>query len=257
MKNINTLSIYFIILIALFTSCKKVKIPVISTKVAIEITNYSAISGGIIDDEKIGVVIEKGICWSTKSNPTINDSRSIETSGGLDFASSLTKLNPQTTYYYRAYATNEAGTGYGEEYSLKTGSIIEFTFNSEVFQVYPVDNSKSIEWGPLNNETLAIHDNSGQQNTQLITASSANSAAKICKDLKYMDKSDWFLPARSELNKLFEIKSQFPVGNFEDFYWSSTELNLNQAYSQNFISGEITANMKNEKINIRCLRKKN
>jgi len=256
MKKLHTISFCVIIAITTFTSCKKTKIPVISTKTAVEITNYSAISGGIINDDKIGIVLEKGICWSTKPNPTINDARSIEQSGGLEFTSSLMKLNPQTTYFYRAYATNEAGTGYGEEYSIKTGSIIEFTLNSVTFQVYPIDNAKAIEWGAMNNGTLANSDNSGQQNTQLIIASSSNSAAKICKDLNYMDKADWFMPARSELNKIFEIKTQFSAGNLENNYWSSTELNPNQAYSQDFISGEITASTKSAKINLRCIRKK-
>lgn len=257
MKKLRFLSFTLTILILTITSCKKVKIPEISTKTATEVTNYSALSGGIITDNKVGVIIEKGVCWSKKSNPTINDSRSVEQGGNLDFSTNLTKLEPLTTYYYRAYATNEAGTGYGEEFTIKTSAILEFTFNSVVYQIYPVDNLILTDWGAFNIETGAISDFSGLQNTDLITSASTNSAAKICKELTYMSKTDWHLPARSELNKIFEMKSQFANGNLGSNYWSSTELNANQAFSQSFVSGEISASSKSEKHNIRCIRKKN
>jgi uncharacterized protein (TIGR02145 family) len=48
---------------------------------------------------------------------------STKTSNGLgtgSFTSSFTGLVPNTTYYVRAYATNSAGTGYGNEVSFTT-----------------------------------------------------------------------------------------------------------------------------------------
>ncbi|MBR7167459.1 MAG: hypothetical protein IKD33_01460, partial [Bacteroidales bacterium] len=36
------------------------------------------------------------------------------------FTSALSGLTDSTTYYFRAYATNEKGTGYGQEYSFRT-----------------------------------------------------------------------------------------------------------------------------------------
>ena len=36
----------------------------------------------------------------------------------------MTGLNAGTTYYYRAYATNEAGTAYGDEYSFTTNEAL-------------------------------------------------------------------------------------------------------------------------------------
>ncbi|MEX0595599.1 MAG: hypothetical protein WD512_03790, partial [Candidatus Paceibacterota bacterium] len=36
------------------------------------------------------------------------------------YYSSLSGMNPNTTYYVRAYATNQVGTGYGNEISFKT-----------------------------------------------------------------------------------------------------------------------------------------
>ena len=40
--------------------------------------------------------------------------------GGGSYSSQITGLNPQTTYYLRAYATNSTGTSYGPEISFTT-----------------------------------------------------------------------------------------------------------------------------------------
>ena len=61
----------------------------------------------------------RGVCWSTSQNPTVNDYKtSVVTVPGTFY--SLTNLTPNTTYYVRAYATNSAGTGYGDEVRFTT-----------------------------------------------------------------------------------------------------------------------------------------
>ena len=59
-------------------------------------------------------------CWSTNPTPTIADSKTEEGSGLGGFASSLTGLTEDTTYNVRSYATNEAGTTYGEQVAFTT-----------------------------------------------------------------------------------------------------------------------------------------
>ena len=71
-----------------------------------------------LDDEM--EVTSRGVCWSTSQNPTINDNKTTDGSGTGGFTSSLTNLTPNTTYYVRAYATNSAGTGYGNVVSFTT-----------------------------------------------------------------------------------------------------------------------------------------
>ncbi|MDA9111838.1 hypothetical protein N9J39_03090, partial [Flavicella sp.] len=63
----------------------------------------------------------RGVCWSTLANPTIADSKTEEGTGIGSFSSSLNELTPDTTYYLRSYATNAAGTFYGEEQTFTTG----------------------------------------------------------------------------------------------------------------------------------------
>ena len=65
-------------------------------------------------------VTARGVCWSTSQNPTISNSHTTDGNGTGSFTSSITGLTANTTYYVRAYATNEKGTSYGEQRSFTT-----------------------------------------------------------------------------------------------------------------------------------------
>jgi hypothetical protein len=75
------------------------------------------------DDE----IISRGVCWSTSINPTIVDYHTNDGIGDGYFVSNLTNLNPNTTYYVRAYASTNMETIYGVEISFTTYSHIELT----------------------------------------------------------------------------------------------------------------------------------
>ena len=94
--------------------------PVVTTAEVSEIALYSAVCGGEVTFEGNVAVTARGVCWSTTQNPTIEDSKTTDGSGIGSFTSSMTNLEHNTTYYVRAYATNEVGTAYGEEVSFKT-----------------------------------------------------------------------------------------------------------------------------------------
>jgi uncharacterized protein (TIGR02145 family) len=82
------------------------------------ITTTSASSGGSISSAGGGTISSKGVCWSTSPTPTIADAKTTNGIGTATFVSSLTLLMSGTKYYVRAYATNEAGTAYGDEISF-------------------------------------------------------------------------------------------------------------------------------------------
>lgn len=95
--------------------------PTINT--ASEITQIStsfATSGGNVSSDGGAPVTEKGVVWSTEATPTIANEKTMDGEGSGAFTSQLSNLSPGTTYYLRAYATNEAGTAYGEELSFTT-----------------------------------------------------------------------------------------------------------------------------------------
>jgi gliding motility-associated-like protein len=95
-------------------------LPTVITTTASLITTNSAQSGGNVTNDGGTTVSARGVCWSTDPNPTITSLITTNGSGTGSFVSSLTTLNSNTTYYYRAYATNSTGTGYGDEYSFTT-----------------------------------------------------------------------------------------------------------------------------------------
>ena len=114
----------------------------VETAEVTEITSNSAVCGGNVTTDNGFAVIAKGVCWSTSSNPTINDNKTEDGSGIGSYTSNISDLVPQTTYYVRAYVTNAAGTSYGEEKILFAGS----SANGHAY----VDLGLSVKWATCN-----------------------------------------------------------------------------------------------------------
>jgi uncharacterized protein (TIGR02145 family) len=98
-------------------------LPIVTTATVTNISSTYASSGGDVTAHGGAAVTARGVCWSTEQNPTINDEISNDGTGSGGFTSSITGLQPSTTYYLRAYATNSAGTAYGTELSFTTPAI--------------------------------------------------------------------------------------------------------------------------------------
>ena len=103
-----------------FTTVKHIDLPEVTTVEPTNIAITSAVTGGNVTSDGGGEVTAKGVCWSTSQNPTISDSFSTDGIGLGEYISIINSLTINTTYYVRAYATNEAGTAYGEEFSFTT-----------------------------------------------------------------------------------------------------------------------------------------
>ncbi len=95
-------------------------VPVVTTVAATTITQTTASSGGDVISDGGGTVTARGVCWSTDTTPTMADSVTSDGSGTGGFSITLTNLTANTVYHVRAYATNGAGTGYGNEVSFAT-----------------------------------------------------------------------------------------------------------------------------------------
>lgn len=83
--------------------------------------DYASVMGQVTDDN--GYEIEqRGFCWSKSGTPTVNNNVTYDVYYMDDnqFYGYLYNLQPNTTYYYRAFAVNEKGIGYGEKRSVKT-----------------------------------------------------------------------------------------------------------------------------------------
>ena len=106
-----------------------VTLPTVTTLALSEIGQNTATSGGNVTNNGNGTVNARGVCWSTTLDPTINDYQTVDGSGMGNFTSNLTGLIENTTYYLRAYATNQAGTAYGNQLSFGTLTIPTVTTN--------------------------------------------------------------------------------------------------------------------------------
>jgi hypothetical protein len=76
-------------------------------------------AGGTIIGDGGSPITERGVCWSTTSNPTVANSKLAAGSGTGLFTCQPTLLN-NTTYYLKAYATNINGTYYGNQVVFNT-----------------------------------------------------------------------------------------------------------------------------------------
>jgi hypothetical protein len=86
------------------------------------VTFNSAQVSGTLTSLGSSAVTQHGHCWSASPNPTVTDNKT--TLGGTSvlksFASEITGLSANTTYYVKAYATNAVGTAYSDAITFVT-----------------------------------------------------------------------------------------------------------------------------------------
>lgn len=99
--------------------------PSVTTQAATAITHNSATGHGTIVDTGGETITcsARGFEWGTESGVYGNTVSSSGTFGTGSFSGSLTGLPSGTTIYYRAFATNAGGTGYGEEQTFLTHTL--------------------------------------------------------------------------------------------------------------------------------------
>ena len=92
-------------------------------------TTQAKVTGEILNLGNTREIVMHGHVWSKYPNPTINDSRTRlgKVTQPKQIQSYLYGLEPSTTYYVRAYATNSVGTAYGEQITFKTASSINIS----------------------------------------------------------------------------------------------------------------------------------
>jgi hypothetical protein len=122
----------------------------------------------------------------------------------------------------------------------------------------------SKEWGSSGNLTggAGTAGGNGKSNTALIEGwlnrnGETGCAAQLCSELTSGGYTDWFLPSKDELNLMYtNLKSAVPQsGDFSNGeYWSSSELNYVDAWSQNFAGGSQSSSNKTSTFRVRAAR---
>ncbi len=104
-------------------STNAVTAPVLTTAAASSIADVRAVSGGNVTNDGGAAVSVRGVCWSTTSGTeSVAGSHTTDGTGTGSFTSNITGLTASTTYYVMAYATNSAGTAYGNEIIFTTNA---------------------------------------------------------------------------------------------------------------------------------------
>ena len=103
-----------------FTTLPNPVLATVNTSQVTNVTQNSATCSGDVTDDGGSPVTERGVCWSTTENPTINGSHKASGTGIGEFSVELINLSGGTTYHIRAYAKNGVGVSYGEEVIFTT-----------------------------------------------------------------------------------------------------------------------------------------
>ncbi len=256
---------------------------VITLGVSIPYNRTPGGQAGVITSSGGSAVTAKGFCWSKNQNPTIADyfdTASYQGDNIIDTFSTLLwdAFDYNSTYYFRAYATNSYGTAYGNQVTVTTGSnpYVSYTIGQSygggvIFYVDSTqqhgliaatgDASGAIQWYNGGYITTNANDTSlggGKANTTAITnVQSTGSYAASVASQTANGYSDWYLPSKKELALMYTNLHAKGLGGFSaNFYWSSSEFNSNQAWAQDFGQfNSLFSYWKNNQARVRAVRK--
>ena len=103
-----------------FTTDVPLTEPILTTGATSFLTDETVYLAGEVTSDGSRDITERGIVFSTGATPTTADGK-VTTPGTIGtYSINATGLVPSTTYYYRAYAINAVGTGYGSILSFTT-----------------------------------------------------------------------------------------------------------------------------------------
>jgi hypothetical protein len=147
----------------------------------------------------------------------------------------------QTTTTRKTLAIGDTYQGGKIAYLLRSGDAGFNVKEQHGLIVSPKELSDGSEWGCAE-KVIAGADapaiGKGNQNTKDIIAGCSQPAiaARRCSDMELNGYSDWYLPSKDELNKLYLNRAK--IGSFSDaFYWTSCESDATFAWGQDFYDG--------------------
>lgn len=177
----------------------------VDTKTATEITANTITCGGEVTIDNGSSVTARGVCWSKSEKPTIEDEHTNCGNGIGSFESSITQLEPNTAYYVRAYATNEAGTTYGEQKVFRTKRQVMPDANGREYVDLGLSNG--MLWATCNIGANAVHER-GDYYAWGETATKTEYTQENYTCTEFQDVAtvkwggDWRMPTHDELKVL-------------------------------------------------------
>ncbi|SDJ14589.1 major paralogous domain-containing protein [Flavobacterium noncentrifugens] len=195
-----------------------VKLAVVVTSNVFDVKSDGAVVNANVSEESTAPVTNRGVCWSTATEPTVgSNAKSDGENGGGSFSETITGLVPNTNYYVRAFAENKAGVSYGNQIAFKThlvtppvtdidGNVYEtIQIGSQLWMKEnlkttrycngdEIPNVTGNNWFSLTSGAWRYYDNRSENNAvygKLYNWYAATDARNVCP-------CDWHLPTREE-----------------------------------------------------------
>lgn len=122
-----------------FTTTGLPSLPGVSTGSVENVTaNTARAKGTLTSLGNVDKITHYGHVWGLSAKPTLEDAKYSdlgEATTTSSFVSDVSELSSHTTYYIRAYATNEKGTSYGEDITFVTSKEDAKVSTSEVTEI--------------------------------------------------------------------------------------------------------------------------
>lgn len=253
-KRINIYSLIIITTLSIFfTNCQKDTnkpnndIKISNTSVS-GITQIRATVKAKIVSNGGNQITEQGVCFDTMPNPTISANKMVADSVmGDSFSVRISGLIPNKKYYARPYATNNKGTGYGDEvnFTTKTVKIGDLFEGGIVFYIDAtgmhglIAARQGLDYSsPWGCPGVAVPGTmteigTGKANSAAITkVCKTGGAARWSEQLVHASFFDWYLPSKDELTEMYKRKDIVIMNGAER--WTSSEADANTAWALSF-----------------------
>jgi hypothetical protein len=210
-------------------------VPTLGSLSIVQISTTKATIKSKVENTGGSSVTERGICWSTHSNPTVSDEKASpnSVSGTGEFEVELTNLEGGKTYYAKSYASNSKGRSYGQVFEFKTESYDDAKMGNTAVLFYKLNSmeasSKIESTGGANIVEAGVCISNNQNPTvsdkKIIAAKVENNSFKV--DVENLD-----------LGRSFFIRSY--VTTVKGTYYGS------QGSFQTYNKGKITVHYHNQ-----------
>ena len=261
------------------------------------VTETSVVIGGYISDTGYAPILDAGFYYATDTTrliTSINTTSQISIGtlrGGGGFRAKITGLTAGTWYSIASYAKNSSGFGLSSDslrwdYKFTTIKLLaigdtygggkvaylmqpgDTTYNANVQHGLIASISDISQGSPWSNASTTVVCNAlgvnllqGISNTDSIikyNPSPTTTAAAIAKAHRGGNYSDWYLPNKNELNKLYI--GRIAIGTtVNGGYWSSSEFDATNSYKfhawyQDFGNGSQGVTYKVNTLYVRAIR---